>query len=70
MSLNNIKRILSQETLSFIKDKAKQSTEYGKYMATYVSMFTMVMKTCKGRDKICSAIQYIAEFYYHCNKYS
>jgi hypothetical protein len=39
-------------------------------MATYVSVFTMLMKTCKGRDKICSAIQYIAEFYYHCNKYS
>ena len=39
-------------------------------MATYVSVFTMLMKTCKGRDKICSAIQYLAEFYYHCNKYS
>ena len=39
-------------------------------MATYVSVFTMIMKTCKGRDKICSVIQYIAEFYYNCNKYS
>ena len=39
-------------------------------MATYVSVFTMLMKTCKGRDKICSVIQYLAEFYYHCNKYS
>jgi hypothetical protein len=28
------------------------------------------MKTCKGRDKICSVIQYIADFYYNCNKYS
>lgn len=39
-------------------------------MATYVSAFTMIMKTCKGRDKICSVIQYIADFYYNCNKYS
>ena len=39
-------------------------------MATYVSAFTMLMKTCKGRDKICAVIQYIAEFYYSCNKYS
>jgi hypothetical protein len=39
-------------------------------MATYVSVFTMIMKTCKGRDKICSVIQYIADFYYNCNKYS
>ena len=30
----------------------------------------MIMKTCKGRDKICSVIQYLAEFYYSCNKYS
>jgi hypothetical protein len=43
---------------------------YGKHMATYVSAFTMIMKTCKGRDKICSVIQYIADFYYNCNKYS
>lgn len=39
-------------------------------MATYVSTFTMLMKTCKGRDKICSTIQYISDFYYNCNKYS
>lgn len=39
-------------------------------MATYVSAFTMMMKTCKGRDKICSVIQYLADFYYNCNKYS
>ena len=39
-------------------------------MATYVSAFTLLMKTCKGRDKICSVIQYLAEFYYSCNKYS
>lgn len=30
----------------------------------------MLMKTCKGRDKICSFIQYAADFYYHCIKYS
>ena len=28
------------------------------------------MKTCKGRDKFCSIIQYLADFYYNCNKYS
>lgn len=67
---NTMKRILSQETISFIRDKAKQSTTYGKYMATYVSTFTMIMKTCKGRDKICSVIQYVADFYYNCNRYS
>lgn len=39
-------------------------------MATYVSAFTMIMKTCKGRDKICSVFQYVADFYYNCNKYS
>lgn len=39
-------------------------------MATYVSAFTLLMKTCKGRDKICSVFQYLAEFYYSCNKYS
>lgn len=39
-------------------------------MASYVSIFSMLMKTCKGRDKICSFIQYSADFYYHCNKYS
>lgn len=43
---------------------------YGKHMATYVSTFTMIMKTCKGRDKICSVFQYMADFYYNCNKYS
>lgn len=46
------------------------SIVYGKHMATYVSAFTLIMKTCKGRDKICSVIQYIADFYYNCNKYS
>lgn len=50
--------------------KQRQSYLYGKHMATYVSAFTMIMKTCKGRDKICAVIQYIAEFYYSCNKYS
>lgn len=39
-------------------------------MASYVSIFSMLMKTCKGRDKICSVIQYSADFYYHCLKYS
>jgi hypothetical protein len=68
--MKNYKRILSQETLSFIKDKSKISVEYGLHMATYVSSFTMLMKTCKGRDKLCSIIQYIADFYYNCNKYS
>ena len=28
------------------------------------------MKTCKGRGKICSMIQYLAALYYCCNKYS
>ena len=39
-------------------------------MASTVSSFTMLMKTCKGRDKFCSLIQYTADFYYNCNKYS
>ncbi len=68
--MNNYKRILSSETLEFIIDRSKQSYAYSKHMATYVSAFTMIMKTCKGRDKICSVIQYLAEFYYSCNKYS
>ena len=56
--------------MEFIIDRSKQSYAYSKHMATYVSAFTMIMKTCKGRDKICSVIQYLAEFYYSCNKYS
>lgn len=68
--MKDIKRILSTETLSLIKDTSKISLQYSKHMATYVSAFTMIMKTCKGRDKICSVIQYIADFYYNCNKYS
>jgi len=68
--MNNYKRILSSETIEFIIDRSKQSYAYSKHMATYVSAFTMIMKTCKGRDKICSVIQYLAEFYYSCNKYS
>lgn len=39
-------------------------------MASYVSAFTMIMKTCKGRDKICSLIQYTADISYYCVKYS
>ncbi len=61
---------MSHETLSFLMEKQRQSYLYCKHMATYVSAFTMIMKTCKGRDKICAVIQYIAEFYYSCNKYS
>ena len=68
--MKDYKRSLSQETLSFIKDKGKYTIIYGKHMATYVSIFTLLMKTCKGRDKICSFIQYLADFYYNCNKYS
>lgn len=68
--MKDYKRSLSQETFSFIKDKSKVTILYGKQMATYVSTFTMLMKTCKGRDKICSVIQYSADFYYNCNKYS
>ena len=68
--MKDYRRILSGEALNYIRDKSVQSYHYGKHMATYVSAFTLIMKTCKGRDKICSVIQYIAEFYYHCNKYS
>jgi hypothetical protein len=68
--MKDIRRILSTETLTLIKDTSKISLQYSKHMATYVSAFTMIMKTCKGRDKICSVIQYIADFYYNCNKYS
>ena len=68
--MNRFERMLSSETLEFIIDRSRQSYAYSKHMATYVSSFTMIMKTCKGRDKICSVIQYLAEFYYSCNKYS
>lgn len=68
--MKDVKRILSSETFSYLRDTSKISFQYGKHMATYVSAFTMIMKTCKGRDKICSVIQYIADFYYNCNKYS
>ncbi len=68
--MKDFKRIFSTEAFSYIKDTSKISFQYGKHMATYVSAFTMIMKTCKGRDKICSVIQYIADFYYNCNKYS
>lgn len=68
--MNNYQRIFSSEAISYIKDSTKMSMIYGKHMATYVSAFTLIMKTCKGRDKICSVIQYIADFYYNCNKYS
>ena len=67
--MKNYKKIISEQTLSFLNDRQKHLL-YGKHMATYVSAFTMIMKTCKGRDKICSVIQYISEFYYSCNKYS
>ena len=67
--MKDFKRILSTEAFSYIRDTSKISFRYGKHMATYVSAFTMIMKTCKGRDKICSVIQYIADFYYNCNKY-
>lgn len=53
-----------------LKTRAKIPTRYGRYMASYVSAFSMVMKTSKGRDKICSIFQYAAALYYHCNKYS
>ena len=68
--MKNYKKVISENTLSFILEKQKQSYLYGKHMATYVSAFTLLMKTCKGRDKICSVFQYVAEFYYSCNKYS
>jgi len=63
-------RILSAQAISYLKDSTKMSIIYGKHMATYVSAFTLIMKTCKGRDKICSVFQYLADFYYNCNKYS
>ena len=53
-----------------LKSKSKIPKKYGKYMASYVSAFSMIMKTSKGRDKICSVFQYGAALYYHCNKYS
>lgn len=70
IKMKDFKKILSTEAFSYIRDTSKISFQYGKHMATYVSAFTMIMKTCKGRDKICSVIQYIADFYYNCNKYS
>jgi hypothetical protein len=53
-----------------LKNKSRLPKAYGKYVASYVSAFTMVMKTSRGRDKICSIFQYVAELYYACNKYS
>lgn len=53
-----------------LKSKSKLPRAYGKYVASYVSAFSMVMKTSKGRDKICSLFQYVADLYYACNKYS
>jgi hypothetical protein len=53
-----------------LKSKTRIPKQYGKYVASYVSAFSMVMKTSKGRDKICSIFQYGAALYYSCNKYS
>lgn len=53
-----------------LRTRTKVPQQYGRYVASYVSAFSMVMKTSKGRDKICSVFQYGAALYYHCNKYS
>jgi hypothetical protein len=42
----------------------------GNYVASKVSMLSMFMSTTKGRDKICSLIQYVADLHLQCIKHT
>ena len=53
-----------------LKVKSALPRVYGRYVAEGVSSLTTLMKTCRGRGKICSSLQYLAALYYSCNKYS
>ena len=53
-----------------LKAKSTIPKVYGRYVADTVSSLSTLMKTCKGRGKICCLIQYTAALYYSCNKYS
>lgn len=42
----------------------------GKAMAYELMQLSNVMSSSRGRDKICAIIQYIAQLYVNCMKYS
>ena len=67
-SMNDLKQYLA-----VCAYRARIQKEYQKSMANLLLLLFIVYyayETCKGRDKICSFIQYTSDFYYHCLKYS
>jgi hypothetical protein len=62
-----------KEYLAVYAYRARIQQEYRKNMANLLLLlflFYYANETCKGRDKICSFIEYTSDFYYHCLKYS
>eukprot|EP01017_Pseudomicrothorax_dubius_P003745 TRINITY_DN10603_c0_g2_i2.p1 TRINITY_DN10603_c0_g2~~TRINITY_DN10603_c0_g2_i2.p1 ORF type:complete len:322 (-),score=51.80 TRINITY_DN10603_c0_g2_i2:53-1018(-) len=47
-------------------NRSNITVRYGTYIVSTASFVGHLMSTSKGRDKICSLIQYIAQFYYEC----
>ena len=52
------------------KSTMKFPLNYGKFVASTASSVSSLMSSSKGRDKICSIIQYHADFYLACVKYT
>eukprot|EP01017_Pseudomicrothorax_dubius_P034790 TRINITY_DN4803_c0_g1_i4.p1 TRINITY_DN4803_c0_g1~~TRINITY_DN4803_c0_g1_i4.p1 ORF type:complete len:212 (+),score=37.04 TRINITY_DN4803_c0_g1_i4:28-663(+) len=44
--------------------------KYGSYLISTASFVGTQMSSSKGRDKICSLIQYLAQFYFECHNHS
>ena len=65
-SISDFKEYINQS----LKANSSVPLVYGKYVADSVSSLSTLMKTCKGRGKICAMLQYLAALYYACNKYS
>ncbi|CAD8153863.1 unnamed protein product [Paramecium octaurelia] len=53
-----------------IQHRANNTIVAGQYVARKVSIVSLFMQTTKGRDKICCLIQYLADLYEACIKFS
>lgn len=47
----------------FINVPFQQTIRYSNIVAVRISDLAILMKTCKGRDKVCSLIQYLSHIY-------
>lgn len=63
-------RLLSSDSLNRIVDRSKIIVQGTKVLVEQAKNFKAILGSSKGRDKICSIIQYTAKFVYTCHIHS